>query len=101
MRRVGFVGPERGPSSDGLLAFRPAAAPTIAPRRSRDKALREHAAEGEAIEVVGRVAYLPTPFGLGTSKLGEKFDKGIGVPNAARNWNTVLKLLELAKEAAG
>ena len=34
-------------------------------------------------------------------KLGEKFDKGIGVGNTARNWNTVLKLQELAKKAAG
>ena len=58
------------------------------------------AIEGEAIEVVDGVAYLHTPFGLGTSKLGEKFDRGIGVGNTARNWNTVLKLRELAKKAA-
>jgi len=32
--------------------------------------------------------------------LGTKFDKGLGVPNTARNWNTVLKLLELAEKAA-
>jgi uncharacterized protein (DUF1697 family) len=62
--------------------------------------LRKHAVEGEAIEFVENVVYLHTPFGLGTSKLGEKFDKGIGVPNTARNWNTVLKLQELAKKAA-
>ncbi len=42
----------------------------------------------ERIEVVGKVAYLHTPDGFGTSKLAEKFDKGIGVPNTARNWNT-------------
>lgn len=71
------------------------------PPKGAVEALRKHAVEGEAIEVVGGVAYLHTPFGLGTSKLGEKFDKGIGVPNTARNWNTVLKLLELAKKAAG
>jgi uncharacterized protein (DUF1697 family) len=71
------------------------------PPKGAIEALREHAVEGEAIEVVGRVAYLHTPFGLGTSKLGEKFDKGIGVANTARNWNTVLKLRELAKKAAG
>ena len=47
------------------------------------------------------MAYLHTPDGFGTSKLGEKFDKGIGVANTARNWNTVLKLLELARKAAG
>ena len=63
--------------------------------------LRAHAGDGERIEVVGRVAYLHTPNGFGTSKLGEKFDKRIGVDNTARNWNTVLKLLELVRRAAG
>ena len=62
--------------------------------------LRAHADAGEAIEVVGRVAYLHTPNGFGRSKLGEKFDQWIGVENTARNWNTVLKLLELATKAA-
>lgn len=71
------------------------------PPKGALEGLREHAVEGEAIEVVGKVAYPYTPFGLGTSKLGEKFDKGIGVGNTARNWNTVLKLRELAKQAAG
>ena len=55
----------------------------------------------DRIELVNGVLYLHTPFGLGTSKLGEKFDRGIGVPNTARNWNTVLKLQELAKKVAG
>ncbi|WP_435018264.1 DUF1697 domain-containing protein [Tundrisphaera sp. TA3] len=63
--------------------------------------LRTHAVSGESIEVVGRVAYLHTPGGFGTSKLAEKFDRGIGVANTARNWNTVLKLQELARKAAG
>ena len=63
--------------------------------------LRAHAGEGEGIEVVGKVAYLHTPDGFGRSKLAEKFDKGIGVVNSARNWNTVLKLMELVRKAAG
>ena len=40
--------------------------------------------------------YLHTPEGFGTSKLAEKFDKGIGVPNTARNWNTVIALAKMA-----
>lgn len=56
--------------------------------------------EGEGIEVVGRVAYLHTPHGFGRSKLAEKFDRLIGVANTARNWNSVLKLRELAEQAA-
>jgi len=63
--------------------------------------LRGFAAEGGGIEVVGNVAYLHTPAGFGRSKLAEKFDKGIGVVNSARNWNTVLKLMELVRKAAG
>jgi uncharacterized protein (DUF1697 family) len=61
--------------------------------------LRGFAVAGEGIEVVGNVAYLHTPDGFGRSKLGEKFDKGIGVVNSARNWNTVLKLMELVRRA--
>lgn len=63
--------------------------------------LRAHSGEGEAIEVVGRVAYLHTPNGFGTSRLGEKFDKWIGVENTARNWNTVLRLLEMSRKSKG
>ena len=69
------------------------------PAKENLDALRALAVQGEGIEVVGNVAYLNTPGGLSSSKLGAKFDKGLGVPNTARNWNTVLKLLELAKAA--
>ena len=61
--------------------------------------LRAYATASEGIEVVGSVAYLHTPDGFGRSKLAEKFDKGIGVANSARNWNTVLKLMELVRKA--
>lgn len=60
-------------------------------------ALRAHAVPGERVEVVDQVAYLHTPHGFGRSKFAAKFDKGLGVANTARNWNTVLKLLELAE----
>lgn len=61
--------------------------------------LRSLAVDGEGIAVAGGVAYLHTPHGFGRSKMAEKFDKGIGVPNTARNWNTVVKLAELAGAA--
>lgn len=47
------------------------------------------------------VCYIHTPHGFGTSKLAEKFDKGIGVMNTARNWNTVLKMHALAQGVEG
>lgn len=69
------------------------------PPPGKVEALRVLGGGTDRIEVVGAVAYLHTPNGFGTSRLAEKFDKGIGVPNTARNWNTVLKLAELAKAA--
>lgn len=66
------------------------------PAAEKVEALRAYAAEGEAIEVTGRVAYLHTPSGFGTSKFAARFDKGIGVANTARNWNTVIALAKLA-----
>jgi uncharacterized protein (DUF1697 family) len=62
-------------------------------------ALRAYAVPGEKVEIVDKVAYLYTPFGFGNSKLAEKFDKTLRVPNTARNWNSVLALLELAEAA--
>lgn len=70
------------------------------PEEAKVKEVVSTAANGEGFEVVGKVAYIHTPNGFGTSKLAVKFDKGIGVPNTARNWNTVLKLKDLADEAA-
>ncbi len=42
------------------------------------------------------VCYIHTPVGFGMSKLGARLDKGLGVVNTARNWNTVLKMQALA-----
>lgn len=65
------------------------------PEPDRIAALRNLAEGGDRIEVRGRVAYLHTPNGFGTSRLGARFDKGLGVPNTARNWNTVRHLMDL------
>jgi len=46
-------------------------------------------------------AFIHTPSGFGTFKLAAKFDKGIGVANTARNWNTVLKMHALAQGLEG
>ena len=72
-----------------------------APDPERLAALRAVAGPKERIAVVGKTAWLRTPDGFGTSKLAAKFDKGIGVPNTARNWNTAVKLAQLAEVMAG
>lgn len=71
-----------------------------APKPADVERVRSCAVEGEAIEIVGNVAYLHTPNGFGRCKMAEKFDSWIGVTNTARNWNSVLKLAELARECA-
>lgn len=72
------------------------------PKPEAVKALQTLATGDDALKVLKdgigpyHVCYIHTPHGFGTSKLAEKFDKGIGVVNTARNWNTVLKMRELA-----
>lgn len=68
------------------------------PKPEAVDAIRAVAVDGERLEVVNDLAYIHTPGGFGTSKFAAKFDKGIGVVNTARNWNTVLKIMELARE---
>ena len=87
------------PQAVKVPKFLHAALLAAAPDRRDIESVESLAAEGESFAVVGNVAYLHTPDGFGTSKLAEKFDKGIGVPNTARNWKTVLKLAELAAKA--
>lgn len=72
-----------------------------APPQDKVTALETLAVDGDRFKVIGNIAYLHTPNSFSKSKLAEKFDKGIGVPNTARNWNTVLKLEELGRKAAG
>ena len=84
------------PEAVGVPKFLHAAVLADRPEKGKVEALRAFAKGGERIEIVGKVAYLHTPEGFGTSKLAEKFDKGIGVPNTARNWNTVIALARMA-----
>lgn len=61
--------------------------------------LRSLADDDEGLAVIGNAAYLSTPRGFSKSKMAINFDKWIGVPNTARNWNTVLKLRDLGRKA--
>ena len=47
--------------------------------------------------VTGHAIYLFAPDGIGRSKLAAAMEMIAGVPVTARNWNTVAKLLALAK----
>jgi uncharacterized protein (DUF1697 family) len=51
----------------------------------------------EELHLAGRELYIYFPNGMGRPTLSiSAIDRALGVPETARNWNTVLKLLELA-----
>ena len=54
--------------------------------------------ETEEFVLAGKVCYLYTPVSFGISKLGERYERLLGVAATARNWNTVTKMIEMANE---
>lgn len=51
----------------------------------------------ERIVVAGKVLYFHAPEGFGKSKLPPVVDRTLKVVSTARNWNSVLKLLEMVE----
>ena len=58
------------------------------------EALKTHT---ERFVLKGRIFYLHTPNGFGTSKLAKRAERLLGVDATARNWRTVKTLLAMAK----
>jgi uncharacterized protein (DUF1697 family) len=63
------------------------------------RSLRAIKTDTERFVLKGRVFYLHTPNGFGTSKLAERAERLLGVDATARNWRTVKTLLAMAKGA--
>jgi uncharacterized protein (DUF1697 family) len=60
------------------------------------KKLDPNRSPGDRFAVVGREVFLHLPNGAGRSKLGTSFiDAGLKTVSTQRNWNTLLKLIEL------
>jgi uncharacterized protein (DUF1697 family) len=51
----------------------------------------------EELRINGRHLYIYFPEGMGRSKLPPALDRALKVPGTGRNWNTILKLSELAQ----
>jgi uncharacterized protein (DUF1697 family) len=68
------------------------------PKAPQLDAMNELKAKSEQFALKGKVLYFYTPDGFGISKLATRLDRLLGVDMTARNWRTVGKLLELAKE---
>lgn len=59
-------------------------------------ALEKIRSESERFHLARDVLYLHAPDGVGRSKLAASMERLLGVPTTNRNWNTVLKLTEMA-----
>lgn len=68
-----------------------------APPKSGLQRLQDLQENGESFAIKGRVFYLHTPAGFGTSKLAAAAVRVLGVDATARNWRTCQKVLEMAK----
>ncbi len=55
-------------------------------------------ARSERFELIQKVFYLHAPNGIGRSKLAASAERLIGVPATARNWRSIRKIVEMARE---
>lgn len=82
-----------GADADALHVMFLAARPTAAQVRALDPAR----SPGDEFALVGRDLYLRLPNGMARTKLTNAyFDRALATVSTARNWRTVLKLVELA-----
>ncbi len=68
------------------------------PKNPDLESLERVKARSESFALKGRIFYLHTPEGFGTSKLVQRVERDLGVEATARNWSTVSAVLELARE---
>ncbi len=67
------------------------------PAKDALEALRAAIKGPETVRLIGRNAYLAYPAGIGSSKLTiTVIERKLGFRGTARNWNTVLKLADMA-----
>jgi len=68
---------------------------TSAPKSPDLARIKQLARPTEQFLLGATVFYLYAPEGIGRSKLAAGVEKALGTPVTARNWNTVVKLLDL------
>ena len=71
-----------------------------APAKPDLKSLEALKTKTEGFALKGKVFYLHTPDGFGTSKLAMRAGKLLGVEGTARNWRTVTTLLGMTADLA-
>lgn len=68
-----------------------------APRAADEDALERMKGAGERFQLKGDLFYLHAPNGVARARIATGAEKALGVPVTARNWRTVLKLLEMTR----
>ncbi|MDX8478765.1 DUF1697 domain-containing protein [Mesorhizobium sp. VK24D] len=71
------------------------------PTADETKRLAEKCTGPERFEIKGDVLYLHAPNGLGKSVFANLIPRTLKVPGTARNWRSVLALLDMAGKAGG
>ncbi len=61
------------------------------------ESLRDLKLNTEDFELKDRIFYLHAPEGIGRSKLAARVERALGVPVTARNWRSVVRILDMAK----
>jgi uncharacterized protein (DUF1697 family) len=73
-----------------------------APKKSAVEALDPNRSPGDRFSVAGREIYLSFAHGAGRTKLTlDWFERQLGVAGTQRNWNTLLKLVDLTAPGGG
>jgi uncharacterized protein (DUF1697 family) len=70
---------------------------TERPKKADLKSLETLKTKTERFALEGKILYLHTPDGFGSSKLAQRAERLLGVEATARNWRTVTTLLEMAR----
>jgi uncharacterized protein (DUF1697 family) len=70
----------------------------IVPSRPNLDGLEKRRAASERFQLADDVLYLHAPDGIGRSRLVAALERLLGVPMTSRNWNTVRKLGEMARD---
>ncbi len=60
--------------------------------------LEEIKKDGERFQLIEKAFYLHAPDGIGRSKLAANAERALGVPMTLRNWRTVAKVREIARD---
>ena len=69
------------------------------PKQVNLEKLNQIKSASESFQLIGNFFYLYTPDGFGCSKLANRVERLLGVKATARNWNTVIKLFEIANSS--